>query len=118
MDFKSNKPIYMQIVDYSFHKMLTKEWQADQRIPSVRELAMLLQVNPNTAMRAFEYMQQEDIIYPKRGLGYYVSPQAYKHVLSIRKKEFFDEILPETFALMDELGITFEEISQKYKQSK
>ena len=63
MDFKANKPIYLQIVDFCFQHILTGEWREDERIPSVRELAMTLQVNPNTAMRAFEYMQSEDIIY-------------------------------------------------------
>ncbi|HCO66219.1 MAG TPA: GntR family transcriptional regulator, partial [Dysgonomonas sp.] len=54
MEFKTNKPIYQQIVDFCFRKILTGEWMEDERIPSVRELGMLLQVNPNTVMTANE----------------------------------------------------------------
>ena len=62
MDFKSNKPIYLQIVDFCFQKMLTNEWAEEERVHSVRELGTILQVNQNTAMRAFEYMQAQNII--------------------------------------------------------
>lgn len=118
MDFKTNKPIYLQIVDFCFQKVLTNEWLEDGRIPSVRELGTLLQVNPNTAMRAFEYMQAEDIIYSKRGMGYYVRENARKQILILQKKEFFDEILPETFNAMDILDISIDEVVDRYNKSK
>lgn len=108
----------MQIVDFCFQNILTKEWVEDGRIPSVRELGGILQVNPNTAMRAFEYMQAEEIIYSKRGMGYFVSPNASEQISKLQKKEFFDEILPETFKSMELLNISIDEIVEKYKQSK
>jgi DNA-binding transcriptional regulator YhcF (GntR family) len=97
---------------------LTDEWAKDNRIPSVRELGLTLQVNPNTAMRAFEYMQAEDIIYLKRGMGYHVSPEARKKILILQKKEFFDEILPVTFESMNLLDISMEEVVKHYEQYK
>ncbi|WP_029904291.1 GntR family transcriptional regulator [Prevotella sp. 10(H)] len=118
MDFKSNKPIYLQIVDFCFQKMLTNEWAEEERIPSVRELGTTLQVNPNTAMRAFEYMQAEDIIYSKRGMGYYVAENARKQILNLQKKDFFEEMLPETFNTMELLGISIDEVVDRYNQSK
>ncbi|GAB6007974.1 GntR family transcriptional regulator [Dysgonomonas reticulitermitis] len=118
MNFKSNKPIYLQIVDFCFQNILTNEWAKDNRIPSVRELGLTLQVNPNTAMRAFEYMQTEDIIYLKRGMGYYVSPEARKKISILQKKEFFDEILPVTFESMNLLDISIEDIVKHYEQYK
>lgn len=118
MNFKPNKPIYLQIVDFCFQNILTDDWQTDNRIPSVRELGLTLQVNPNTAMRAFEYMQTEDIIYQKRGLGYFVSPDAKKHILSIQKREFFDDMLPSTFEAMNLLNISIDELIAKYEQFK
>lgn len=118
MNFKSNKPIYLQIVDFCFQRILSGEWPIDNRIPSVRELGLTLQVNPNTAMRSFEYMQAEDIIYAKRGLGYYVSPGAEKHILQLQKKEFFEEILPGTFEAMDLLGIDINEVIERYQKFK
>ena len=118
MDFKSNKPIYLQIVDFCFTQILTKEWKENERIPSVRELGVQLQVNPNTAMRAFDYMQSEDVIYSKRGMGYYVQLHAAKQIKSIQKKDFFEQILPETFRTMDLLEISIDEIVEKYNEFK
>lgn len=118
MDFNSNKPIYMQIADYCFDHILRNEWKPAERIPSVRELGVMLQVNPNTVMRAFEYMQSEEIIYPKRGMGYFVETYAPKKVQDIRKKEFFEEILPISFHTMDSLDISIDEIIEKYKNYK
>ncbi|GAB6121208.1 GntR family transcriptional regulator [Dysgonomonas termitidis] len=118
MDFKSNKPIYLQIVDFCFQKMLTGEWAEEERVPSVRELGTTLQVNPNTAMRAFEYMQTENIIYSKRGMGYYVAESARKQILNLQKKEFFEEMLPETFKTMELLDISIDEVVDRYNKSK
>ncbi|MDR2956528.1 MAG: GntR family transcriptional regulator [Prevotella sp.] len=118
MDFKSNKPIYLQIVDFCFQKMLTNEWPEEGRIPSVRELGATLQVNPNTAMRAFEYMQSEDVIYSKRGMGYYVAAGARSVIQKLQKKEFFEEMLPETFKVMNLLDISIEEVVGEYNKSK
>ena len=63
MDFKTNKPIYQQIVDFCFSKILTREWQAEERVVSVRELSTQLAVNSRTVLKAYEYLQAEGIIY-------------------------------------------------------
>ena len=72
-------------------------YKADDRIPSVREYAVTLEVNTNTAVKAYELLAREEIIYNKRGLGYFVSPDAQKQILTQRKKEFMNEMLPELF---------------------
>jgi len=118
MDFKSNKPIYLQIVDFCFQQMLVGEWPEEGRVPSVRELGSMLQVNPNTAMRAFDYMQAENVIYSKRGMGYFVAQDARKLILDLQKKDFFEEVLPETFKTMDLLGVGIDEIVDRYNKSK
>lgn len=118
MDFKSNKPIYLQIVDFCFQKMLINEWSEEERIPSVRELGAMLQVNPNTVMRAFEYMQSEGVIYSKRGMGYFVAENARNKISILQKEEFFKDILPETFKLMDLLEISIEEVVERYNKTK
>lgn len=118
MDFKANKPIYLQIVDFCFQQILTKEWVEEGRIPSVRELGGMLQVNPNTAMRAFEYMQAEGVIYSKRGMGYFVAEDASRQIAKLQKNEFFEEVLPETFKTMELLGIGIEEVIERYNKSR
>ncbi|MCD7915251.1 MAG: GntR family transcriptional regulator [Tannerellaceae bacterium] len=116
MDFTGNKPIYLQIVDYCFRHILSGAWEEEGRIPSVRELGAQLQVNPNTVMRSYEFMQSEEVIYPKRGMGYYIREGAGKWIAFIQRKEFFKEVLPETFKAMEVLGIGLDEIIEKYKE--
>lgn len=94
MDFKTNKPIYQQIVDFCFSKILTREWQAEERVVSVRELSTQLAVNSRTVLKAYEYLQAEGIIYPERGMGFYLSKDAVKKVMRIQKKEFLKTSLP------------------------
>ena len=86
MDFKTNKPIYQQIVDFCFSKILTREWTAGERIVSVRELSTQLAVNSRTVLKAYEYLQAEDIIYTERGMGFFLSKDAMKKVMKIQKK--------------------------------
>src|SRR5258708_19557861 len=97
MQFRESQAIYLQIADYVCEKILLKEWGAGARIPSVRELAVQLEVNPNTVMRTYEYLQQLDIIYNQRGIGYFVSPNAHKTALNYRKSEFAEKHLPNLF---------------------
>jgi DNA-binding transcriptional regulator YhcF (GntR family) len=118
MDFKANKPIYQQIVDFCFAKILIAEWIKDQRIPSVRELAVILAVNPHTALKAYEYLQGEEIIYTKRGLGFFLSEGAIEKVTKLQKEEFFQSTLEETFNIMDLLNIDIKEIVVLYQKRK
>lgn len=118
MDFKTNKPIYQQIVDFCFGKILTREWQPEERVVSVRELSTQLAVNSRTVLKAYEYLQAEGIIYPERGMGYYLSRDAVRRVMKIQKKEFFDNQLTETFHVMDLLGVGIDEITERYNHYK
>ena len=117
MDFDGSKPIYLQIVDFFYENILIREWQEGERIPSVREIAVLVEVNPNTAIRAFNYLQEMEIIYNKRGIGYFVSEDGYQKVLSIRRNEFKEVILPDVFKKMRLLDVTFEEVKNLYEQN-
>lgn len=112
MEFNQDKPIYRQITDWMSDKILRKEWGADERIPSVRDVAALLQVNPNTAMRAYEALQQEDVIYNKRGIGYFVAPDAYQNVKKRERSVFLSEVLPELFSRMELLGLSLSDLEQ------
>jgi GntR family transcriptional regulator len=58
MDFKTNKPIYQQIVDFCFSKILTREWRAEERVVSVRELSTQLAVNSRTVLKAYDTSRQ------------------------------------------------------------
>lgn len=115
MDFDNSKPIYLQIVDFFYENILIRKWQEEERIPSVREIAMIVEVNPNTAIRAFTYLQEQEVIYNKRGIGYFVSKDGYNKVLNIKKKEFMEDTLPDVFKKMRLLEVTFEEVKSSFQ---
>lgn len=110
MEFSQDKPIYRQIVDYSFGRILTGEWREGERIPSVRELAVTVAVNSHTVLKAYEYLQAHDIIAPRRGMGFYLAADAVSRVNAARREEFFESALPSLFNEMKLLGISIDEV--------
>jgi GntR family transcriptional regulator len=116
MKFAENKSIYLQITEYVKEQILLNRWQKETKIPSVRDLAAELQVNPNTVMRAYETLQQEGVIYNQRGVGNHVSADAGEKILKTRKEMFLDLELPVLFKNMMLLGIGFNEIENLYKR--
>ena len=118
MQFRETASIYLQIADFICEKILLKTWKAEERIPSVRELAMQLEVNPNTVMRTYEFLQQQNIIYNQRGIGYFVSTDAIKNATQYRKTEFMDNELPALFRNMFLLGMDVEELKPRFEKFK
>jgi DNA-binding transcriptional regulator YhcF (GntR family) len=116
MEFRNDKAIYLQIADYVYNKVLSKEWKPGDRIPSVREIGALLEVNPNTALRTYTELQDSEIIVNKRGIGFYLTENCFTKVFNIRKKEFTNHVLPDVFTRMLSLNITMEELKELYNQ--
>ena len=118
MQFRDTASIYLQIADYICEKILLRQWAVDERIPSVRELAMQLEVNPNTVMRTYEFLQQQNIIYNQRGIGYFVGVDAIKNATQYRKTEFMENELPALFRNMFLLGMDVEELKPRFEKFK
>ena len=114
MNFKDSKPIYLQIADKICDEILSDKYHESERIPSAREYASLVEVNPNTIVRTFEYLQTNEIIFNKRGMGYFVNVSAKETIIKMRKQNFIDESLPDLFREMDLLGIDIDEIIALY----
>lgn len=115
MQFSNEKPIYLQIGEYAMDRILLGEWPEDEKIPSVRDLAVDLEVNANTVMRAYDHLQQQGIISNKRGIGFFTISNAKALILKVRKSHFLQEELPIVFRTMDLLEISLEEINTYYK---
>ena len=105
MEFDSNKSIYLQICDAICEQILSGTLKPDERIPSVREYGSEIGVNPNTIMRSYEKLTADGIIYNRRGIGYFISPDALQTVLEAQRKEFMEEELPQILRRMKLLGI-------------
>jgi len=118
MEFRDNKAIYLQIAEFICERILLKTWAVGDKIPSVRELAVQLEVNPNTVARTVEFLQQKDIIFTKRGMGYFVSDEAVEKVMAFRKDDFLQNDLPLFFKNIRLLGIDFEELRSRFEEFK
>lgn len=116
MEFNQSQAIYLQIGDYICEQILIGRWKEGDRILSVRELGVTLQVNPNTVIRTFEFLQNSEIIFNKRGVGYFVAENAQKKIIEYRRKQFLELDLPIIFKNMNLLGMSFDEIKAQYEE--
>ncbi len=113
MEFDNNRPIYLQICDAICERILNGELEEENRIPSVRDYGAEIEVNPNTVMRSYEKLTSDGLIYNRRGIGYFICPDARKRVLEAQRKEFMEKDVPEFFRRMELLGIDPESILPK-----
>ena len=97
MEFRESQPIYLQIADLVCEKILLREWKPSDRVPSVRELAVQLEVNPNTVMRTYDFLQSKEILINERGVGLFVGAKAIKHSLAYLQEGFTQKTLPHVF---------------------
>ena len=114
MQFTNDKPIYQQIIDLVMEKILKKEWAAGEKILSVRDLGATLEVNPNTIMRSYEKLQQDEIIFNKRGLGFFVAEDAQDRIIGLRKESFLEQEAPRFLQTAKLLNISLDEITDLY----
>lgn len=115
MEFKDKQAIYLQIADYVCEQLVLQKWPPGDRIPSVRDLAVTLEVNPNTAMRAYEFLQGQNIIFNKRGIGYFAAEDVIAQVKAYRKERFLEQELPQFFRTLYLLNISLEEVEKRFK---
>ena len=111
MNFKENKPIYLQIADRICDEILQGRYAENDRIPSVRDYAATVEVNANTAMRSYDFLQSRSVIRMQRGIGYFVEPGASERIRSFRRESFMNEELYDF-----SIGITVEELEILYRQ--
>jgi GntR family transcriptional regulator len=116
MEFGNNQAIYLQIADHFCENILLEKWKEGDRIPSVREIAVNIEVNPNTVMRTFTYLQEKGIIFNKRGIGYFVADDGVEKTRALRKEDFINQELPRFFRAISLLNFTMEDIGAFYDQ--
>jgi GntR family transcriptional regulator len=117
MEFRQNQAIYLQIADHIAERILSGTWSEGERIPSIREMSEEIEVNPNTVMRSYGYLQDLGIIYNQRGIGYFVAEDAYRKTLELKKKNFIRRDLPRIFRTMDLLHLTCEDLRALHEET-
>ena len=110
MEFSSTQPIYLQIVNWVLEQILSENWKAGEKVMSVRELAVHFEVNANTVMRSYDYLQNNQILMNKRGIGFFVAENAVEIIKTLRKKQFMEEEVPVFLKHLRLLDIDIQEI--------
>ncbi len=116
MEFSEPKGIYHQIADQIRDRILQGEWQTGERIPSIRELAIDLGVNPNTVTKSYQALTDREIIENRRGRGYFVSADATVAILDQMRAELVRDELPRLFRAMRVLDIGIDELAEYFVQ--
>lgn len=116
-DFRQDKAIYVQIAESICDDILSGHYGEDDRIPSVRELSVLLEVNTNTVVRTYDILTREGIIYTRRGMGFFVSPGARGKIIGARRARFMAEQIPDLFRQMKLLDITIETVDRLWEEA-
>lgn len=111
-----SKAIYLQIADHIANAIMRGEYDDNARLPSVREYAASVEVNANTVMRSYERLTSKGLIYNKRGIGFFVTPDAKLAIMKERSEELIERQLPPLFEMMRTLGITPEQLAEAYRQ--
>ncbi|MDD3058079.1 MAG: GntR family transcriptional regulator [Spirochaetia bacterium] len=118
MQFNTLSPIYLQIAQYMHDLILNRVWKDGERIPSVRDMAMELEVNPNTVIRTYALLQEEGTLENQRGIGYFTAKDARSLVLKKRRERFLKKEVPALFLTMETLGLTMEDLQMYADQLK
>lgn len=116
MNFRDGQPIYLQIAERLMDEILAGQYSADERVPGVRDYSALLQVNVNTTVKAFDVLVQKGILYNKRGLGSFVSPDAIQIISDLRQDDLLNQLLPDLAHQMQHLGIPISKVVERLQQ--
>lgn len=110
LDFRSRVPVYEQLTEKMKEQIVHKVLKEDEQLPSVRELALELTINPNTIQKAYRELERQGYIYSVPGKGNFVKPM--DKIENIRQKQALMEQLSKVTAELLYLGASIEEIQE------
>ena len=116
MEFRDNPAIYIQIAEYVCEQILLKKWKLDEKIMSIREMAIAIEISPNTVQRAYDFLQQKNIITNKRGIGYFTERDGLEQIIAFRREQFMENDLPVFLRSLYLLKIDPKDIKTYYDQ--
>ena len=111
MEFSEPRSIYLQIADQVRGRVLQGEWEDGERIPSIREMAVELGVNPNTVTRSYQALLDWGVVVNRRGRGYFVGECAAERALKTMREEFLRDELPRIARALQMLDIGIDELA-------
>jgi len=116
MRFSDDRPIFVQIAELFADDIVAGRIPPGARLPSARDIAASLEVNPNTAARALQALAESGVARAERGTGYYVLDDGARTARDVKRARFLGEDVPRLFRSMVDLGVSFEEIESLWKR--
>ncbi len=114
MNYQTDRPIYLQVIDDIRQKLMRRELSPGEKLPSVRDLALNYQINPNTASRVYREMEAQGLCFTRRGMGTFITENA--EVLEQVRRDMADECLENFWQKMTDMGYGTEEIISLIKE--
>lgn len=113
-DFNNNIPIYLQLVEQIKRDIISGKISAGERLPSVRDLALQLKVNPNTAQKALAELESIGLVFTERTNGKFVTED--NSLIETCKQEYADMLTKEYIEKMEKIGLDEKEVLLRIKE--
>ena len=114
--FDDRSPIYRQIADRIEADVLTGALRGDEQVMSTNKYAAFHRINPATVAKAFQQLVDDGVLYKKRGIGMFVSPEAPETLRSRRRKTFFTDVVDPMVTQARTLGIPPDELIERINE--
>jgi DNA-binding transcriptional regulator YhcF (GntR family) len=108
--FDGREPIYVQIAERIRHEVLSGALKEGDQVMSTTQYATTYRINPATAAKAFAQLVDEGVLYKKRGIGMFVSPDARARLRGQRRERFFADVVDPMLAEARMVGVEVDEI--------
>ena len=113
MEYIDSIPIYLQIKDILYRKIISNEYELGSQLPSVRQLAVQFSANTNTVQKSLKEMMEEEVITPQRGDGNFVTED--EQIVNKLKKRIVNEMFDATYDKLHSLNMNDQEIIDSFK---
>lgn len=114
--FDDRSPIYRQIAGQIKTDVLSGALKGDEHVMSTNQYAAFYRINPATVAKAFQELVDEDILYKKRGIGMFVTPNAYEMLRAQRREHFFSDVVVPMIAEARTIGIPLQDVIAQIQQ--
>ena len=117
IDAKSGVPYYRQIIEQVKFAVASGDLKPGDQLPTVRQLAVDISINPNTVIRAYRELEFEGLLDSQQGSGTFVSDKQ-PEIDAVERQRMLDQIVTELLARASAYGFTLEEVLQGVRQRK
>ncbi|RJL27097.1 GntR family transcriptional regulator [Bailinhaonella thermotolerans] len=114
--FDDRSPIYRQIAERIKADVLSEALKGDEQVMSTNQYAAFYRINPATAAKAFQQLVDEGVLYKKRGIGMFVSPDARDRLRKARRETFFADVVEPMVTEARAIGIPLTEIIARIQE--